>query len=319
MRRSSRDADDLDSLNLLLDTVCNMFGIFIFSALVVALMAVTRSTQVVIDASPSHAAAERDARVVAAEASVATLYQRLEEIRSSRTAAVSAKADRAASTRRAAEAEMTVRQSTLEEYRRRLETDSKFLSNLQEEVPRLRNQLAQLEEAIRRARSLKEIETRTPLRRALEGRIPVQIVIDAGRAFVINPWWDHQGKDSHPCDIWSDWNREAVDIAASECQVIKCFRGGEIEIHRKVLLRAGGGIQVESPEKLAADPAWRRFLASLDPARHVVTLRCTASGFSAFGPIRGEIVGRGIPYNAEPIRLDPYYRDQIIEGVPVGQ
>jgi hypothetical protein len=30
MRRSSRDADDLDSLNLLLDTVCNMFGIFIF-------------------------------------------------------------------------------------------------------------------------------------------------------------------------------------------------------------------------------------------------------------------------------------------------
>lgn len=319
MRRSARQADDLDSLNLLLDTVCNMFGIFIFSAMVVALLAATRSTQVAADTVAGAAKAEPTERVVAAEASITALYQRLEEMRSSRTALIAEKADRAGAARHAAEAELSIRQATLDEYRRRLDTDSRLLTDLRDDVPRLRDQIAQMQEAIRRARSLKEVETRTPLRRALEGRIPVQIVLDSGRAFILNSWWDHRSSDSHPCDIWCDWNQDAVDAGASDCQVVKCLRGGEIEIHRKVLLLAGGGIEAESAEKLAADPAWQRFLSSLDPARHVVVLRCTATGFGAFGPVRGEVVGRGVPYNVEPTRLDPFYHDQIIEGVPVGQ
>jgi hypothetical protein len=218
-----------------------------------------------------------------------------------------------------AESELEIREQTLADYKRRLTSDSEFLANLRQEIPKLQDQIAGIEDAIRRVRRIKEVETRTPLRRALEGRIPVQVVLHDGRAYILNAWWDHVQTTDHPCDIWCDWNLDAVDAAASGCNVVKCFRGGEIEIHRRILLRTGGGIIADSAEALATNPAWIRFLSSLDPRRHVVSIRSTATGFQAFGPIRGEIVGRGIPYNVEPTRLDPFYSDSIVEGTPVGQ
>ena len=319
MRRRQPDPDDLDSLNLLLDTVCNMFGVFIFSALIVAIMAMTRSTQIVVEASPASAQAERAAKVSATDASVRALHARLETIRSSRSSALMDRASEASQLRFQAESELEIREQTLADYKRRLTNDSEFLANLRQEIPRLQDQIAGIEDAIRRARRIKEVETRTPLRRALEGRIPVQVVLHDGRAYILNAWWDHVQTTDHPCDIWCDWNLDAVDAAASGCNVVKCFRGGEIEIHRRILLRTGGGIIADSAEALAKNPAWIRFLSSLDPRRHVVSIRSTATGFQAFGPIRGEIVGRGIPYNVEPTRLDPFYSDSIVEGTPVGQ
>ena len=319
MRRRQPDPDDLDSLNLLLDTVCNMFGVFIFSALIVAIMAMTRSTQIVVEASPSSAQAERAAKVSATDASVRALHARLETIRSSRSSALMDRASEASQLRFQAESELEIREQTLADYKRRLTSDSEFLANLRQEIPKLQDQIAGIEDAIRRVRRIKEVETRTPLRRALEGRIPVQVVLHDGRAYILNAWWDHVQTTDHPCDIWCDWNLDAVDAAASGCNVVKCFRGGEIEIHRRILLRTGGGIIADSAEALATNPAWIRFLSSLDPRRHVVSIRSTATGFQAFGPIRGEIVGRGIPYNVEPTRLDPFYSDSIVEGTPVGQ
>ena len=319
MRRRQPDPDDLDSLNLLLDTVCNMFGVFIFSALIVAIMAMTRSTQIVVEASPASAQAERAAKVSATDASVRALHARLETIRSSRSSALMDRASEASQLRFQAESELEIREQTLADYKRRLTSDSEFLANLRQEIPKLQDQIAGIEDAIRRVRRIKEVETRTPLRRALEGRIPVQVVLHDGRAYILNAWWDHVQTTDHPCDIWCDWKLDAVDAAASGCNVVKCFRGGEIEIHRRILLRTGGGIIADSAEALAKNPAWIRFLSSLDPRRHVVSIRSTATGFQAFGPIRGEIVGRGIPYNVEPTRLDPFYSDSIVEGTPVGQ
>jgi hypothetical protein len=296
-----------------------MFGVFIFSALIVAIMAMTRSTQIVVEASPSSAQAERAAKVSATDASVRALHARLETIRSSRSSALMDHASEASQLRFQAESELEIREQTLADYKRRLTSDSEFLANLRQEIPKLQDQIAGIEDAIRRVRRIKEVETRTPLRRALEGRIPVQVVLHDGRAYILNAWWDHVQTTDHPCDIWCDWNLDAVDAAASGCNVVKCFRGGEIEIHRRILLRTGGGIIADSAEALATNPAWIRFLSSLDPRRHVVSIRSTATGFQAFGPIRGEIVGRGIPYNVEPTRLDPFYSDSIVEGTPVGQ
>jgi len=145
------------------------------------------------------------------------------------------------------------------------------------------------------------------------------VVLHDDKAFVLNSWWHHVGPAHHPCDIWCDWNPAAVDPANSECRVVRCLRGGDIEIHRVALLLPGGGIPAKSPEALSQDPDWNRFLEALDPARHVVSIRSTATGFRAFGAVRGSVVSRGIPYNADPVRLDPFYRDSIVEGTPVGQ
>jgi hypothetical protein len=320
MRRRRASGDDLDSLNLLLDTVCNMFGVFIFSALIVAVMSLTRTTQIVESQSAPPIAAPDDPALSAARASVDELNSRLDRLRTSRGRVLSERAKEASSRRDAAERELADRVRARDQYRQATEDSQMFIAGLDQAIPALRDDLAKLEDALRRARSIKEVEARTPLRRALEGRVPVQLVLHDDRAFVINPWWDHLGTADHPCDIWSHWNEQAVDGQRSECVVVRCLRGGDVEIHRRVALREeGGGIPAKDADALAADPRWLSFLSSLDPRRHVVTIRCSPTGFRAFGPVRGSIVGRGIPYNADPVRLDPFYRDSIVEGTPIGQ
>lgn len=318
-RRGSED--DLDSLNLLLDTVCNMFGIFIFSALVVAIMSVTRTTQVVAESAPRSASAETLQKLESARASVDGLNEQLERSRTSRSQVFSDRAKQAAERRREAESAVESRRETQRQYESAIENLDRFLADLPVAVSRLRDEVAALEDAIRRARAVKEVEARTPLRRSLEGRVPVQVVLDADKAYVLNAWWDHVGPAHHPCDIWCDWNPAAVDPSPSksECRVVSCIRGGSIEIHRVTWLRPDGGIPAKSPDDLEKNADWKRFLDSLDPARHVVSIRSTASGFGAFGAVRGSIVSRGIPYNADPVRLNPFYRDSIIEGTPIGQ
>ncbi len=319
MSRRRGGGDDLDSLNLLLDTVCNMFGIFVFSALIVAIMAVTRTTQVVADDSPDSADAELEARISADGEAIEQLQRRLDEIAGSRGEAYRRMAADASDILAAAEEEIVRRQAVVDEYDSRIRDGADFLRGLDRTLPSIRAEIARIEEEIRRIREIKEVEVRTPLRRALAGRIPVQVVLDEDRAFVLNPWWEHRGPSHHPCDIWSDWNKDAVDEAASQCDVVRCERGGGIEIHRKAMLRPGGGIPAKAPEALARNRRWSMFLDSLDRDRHVVTIRCTRTGFRAFGPVRAAVVSRGIPYNVEPVRLDPFYRDSIVEGTPIGQ
>ena len=310
--------DDLDSLNLLLDTVCNMFGIFVFAALIVAIMSVARSAQVLSDTGgrPDHLPT---ANLAAANRSIEALSEQLERQRTSRSHVFGKRAAEAAERRKAAEAEVAKRRRIHAEYERAVTKTDEFLQQVPQTIERLRAEIESLERAVRQARAVKEVEARTPLRRQLEGRVPVQVVLDEGMVFVLNSWWDHLGPSHHPCDVWCDWNEEAVDPAGSECRVVTCLRGGAIEIHRTAFLREGGGIEAVTPEALAADRRWARFLAALDPARHVVSIRCTPSGFVAFGAVRASIVSAGVPYNAEPVRLDPFYRDSIVEGTPVGQ
>ena len=318
MTRRRAESDDLDSLNLLLDTICNMFGIFVFSALIVALLATTRSTQVVQTISAPTLTAAESSKIGALEMEADELSAQLTALGSGRGALIAEKSREANAQVGQATRELAVRQRTLEEYREKIKRDAGFVANLHEELPTIKREVENLTEAIRRTQELKDVQVRTPRRRELEGRTPVQIVLDKGRVYVLNPWWNH-ALDDHPCDIWSDWNRDAVVVSASVCEVIRCERGGAIEIRRSALLRSDGGISAEDPVALAADPTWQKFLRSIDAARHVVSIRCTATGFRAFGPVRSAIVSHHVPYNVAPIRLDPLYRDAIIEGTAIGQ
>ena len=56
MSRRSKAGDEFGSLDLLLDTVCNMFGLFIFIGIIVAILAGARSKEIITKASPAGAA-----------------------------------------------------------------------------------------------------------------------------------------------------------------------------------------------------------------------------------------------------------------------
>ena len=318
MTRRRRGVDDLDSLDLLLDTICNMFGIFIFSALIVALLAMTRSKEIVQAAEEPTRTTGQTAKIASLETDVDQLSEQLTTLESGRSALIEERSRQSDEKIEKANQQLTVRIRTLEEYRVKLKRDADFVANLHEILPIVKREVEELTEAIRITKEIKDVEVRTPRRREMEGRTPVQLVIDKGKVFILNPWWEYKF-DDHPCDIWSDWNRDAVDAAASRCDIIRCERGGAIEIRREVLLRKDGGIQAEDPVALAANKNWQEFLRAMDSRKHVVVIRCTATGFKAFGPVRSAIVSKRLPYNVDAIRLDPFYRDAILEGTPIGQ
>ena len=47
MSRRGKAGDEFGSLDLLLDTVCNMFGLFIFIGIIVAILAGARSKEII--------------------------------------------------------------------------------------------------------------------------------------------------------------------------------------------------------------------------------------------------------------------------------
>ena len=57
MSRRSQSGDEFASLDLLLDTVCNMFGLFIFIGIIVAILAGARSKELITKAATAGATA----------------------------------------------------------------------------------------------------------------------------------------------------------------------------------------------------------------------------------------------------------------------
>ena len=51
MSRRGKAGDEFGSLDLLLDTVCNMFGLFIFIGIIVAILAGARSKEIITKAT----------------------------------------------------------------------------------------------------------------------------------------------------------------------------------------------------------------------------------------------------------------------------
>lgn len=315
------EGDDLDSLNLLLDTVCNMFGIFIFSSLVVALMAMSRTAQMTTETGQDGARAETEQRILVTQESIRRLADQLESRRGGRRAVIEERARAASDRLTRAESELLARQAALAGYKDQTRDAKEGVKQLKAALPSLREELQALRAQLERERQLKEVDVRTPMRRSLEGRVPVQVVLHEGRVFVINAWASLP-PETHPCDAWCTWNPKDVVERASTCDS-DCIRGGPVNVARRVQLRDGGGIPAESAEELARNPEWGAFITAMERGRDrfVVSIYSTPTGFRAFGPVRGEIVSRGIPYNTDTTVLEPgrFYVDRIQTGTPIGQ
>ncbi|NBX25440.1 MAG: hypothetical protein EBQ99_05245 [Planctomycetes bacterium] len=310
MRRRSAQGDEFGSLELLLDTICNMFGLFIFVGMLVAVLASARSVVLQAQGAPAGAdplAADRQAvedlrvRVEQAERA-ARPDARVEQARG-QLASLQATNDQLE--RRAAAMERLTREG------------SERATALAAEMPRLRAEVERLRREVEAQSNVAGLQLRAPRRRTVEGLMPVQVVLWQGRAYWINPWIDRLDE---PCRAWSEWNPDAVDLAAGPvCDVRECFRGGGQWLIRSVPLRADGGLPVRED-----DGAWRRslldLLARLQGDRHVVSLKVSPDSHAAFQQLREVIAGAGFAYDVSPIRMeDGTYRDEIRDGVATAQ
>lgn len=312
-----RRAESEDSTDLLLDAICNMFGLFIFVAMLVSLLVSVKGPRIVQEAAEATREEREDPRLPASREELEALRAAvgrfdaaaLDEERAALAAAALAVAE--------ARAEAERRRELVEAYRRRLDAEQELDRGLAEQLPRLEVEIARLEEELLAAREQKDVSVRTPRRRELEDRVPAQVVVARGRVFVLNDWSD---PTAHPCDSWCTWNLDAVDASRSEATVHYCWRAGGQHIDRVVALR--GGIEVTDSAALARSGAWNRATAGLDPRRHVISFKVDPDSFDRFAAVRAAIARRGFLYDVSPVSIDPamdLYRDTIREGATTAQ
>lgn len=307
MRR--REAAE-SSLDLLLDTICNMFGMIIFIAVLAAVLAGARGARQITAAETRP---RQDAIDIATlEATIAALESEDDEsFRGSLDSATALLLSERAYGRR-----LQTSIATLQEQLH--DTDASVsLDQLRADVQTLETELAALHD-------LRDIKLRTPRRRSLKGRVPVQIVLTRGRFYMVNDWTGWR-KTRDPvgqrCTFWSTWNTQAVDISNSTFEDYdSCgFRTGGLKIDREIHLLAGGGISFDSP---TGESEISAILAHLVRGKHVVSFRVTPDSFDHFHDARRLVVGQGIEYDVKPVPplgAGMIYRDKIRMGTATGQ
>jgi hypothetical protein len=182
----------------------------------------------------------------------------------------------------------------------------------------LREEIERLEGELKAESAMNDTKVRTPRKREVEGLLPVQVILWHDRVYWINPWL---GSIDEPCARWSEWNTNAVDMAAHPESVIhECFRGGGQWIERHVPLLVGGGIEVGPDGAREWEQPLRELLARLATKNHVVSLKVAPDSHRAFGPVRNLIAEKGFAYEVSPIQMsDGIYRDEIRDGVATAQ
>ena len=208
MRRRNSQLDD--PLDLLLDTICNLFGVVIFVAILAALLAgrpdLPKSIELV---------------------SIPAIEIRILEIESIERIT----ADRGIAS---GEAEVNRRQDRLDIQRTQLERlrlDTAAAASL---ATLLQAENEALELELRAETDAKNVQLRTPRQRELAEMLPAQIVISNRRAYVVNDWSrvSRSNVIAERCVGWTTWNPDAVDENTSTAIIHHCYRAGgqDIEI-----------------------------------------------------------------------------------------
>ena len=314
MSRRSKSGDEFGSLDLLLDTVCNMFGLFIFMGIIVAILAGARSKELITKASPAGATAsdplsQERAALQRLRAMVADAEKKSPDEGESLMAAGKLTALRDVNIQ-------TMKKTN--ELAEILKSGGERNDALKVELPSLRAEIKRLESELQSEALTLDKKVRTPRKREVEGLLPVQVILWKDRVYWINPW---VGSIDDPCARWSEWNINAVDMMAHPQSVIhECFRGGGQWIERHVPLLFNGGLEVGQEGEPAWEHSLRLLLARLSTKNHVVSLKVAADSHRAFGPVRSLIAEKGFAYEVSPIEIsDGIYRDEIRDGVATAQ
>ena len=314
MSRRKRMGEDSDSLYLLLDTVCNTFGLFIFISINVAILVGTREAQnvvqdarkQVVDADPlaGERAALQRLRVMVADAEKKNPDEAESLMASGKLTSL-----RDANTNAS---------KKMQELASILKSGAERNEALKVELPSLRSEIKQLESDLQTEAATLDKKVRTPRQREVEGLLPVQVILWKDRVYWINPW---VGSIDDPCTRWSEWNANAVDMSAHPESIIhECFRGGGQWIERHVPLLAKGGLEVGQEGARDWEEPLRALLAHLSTKNHVVSLKVAPDSHRAFGPVRSLIAEKGFAYEVSPIEMsDGIYRDEIRDGVATAQ
>jgi len=292
MRR--RDQGDPGSLDLLLDTICNIFGLLVFVAVIAAVLARAR-TQTPRHV-PSPIALPEPAQAPLPDApdiDIETLGNRIDQAR-----------------------------QHVGELESALASLMPPGAPVDAPVTDLRHRIESLEAQVQDEKDRRTVKMRLPRRRTVIGRVPVQLVVTGDRLYILNDWrgWSRfRNPQAERCTYWQTWNLDAVDADASRIIVHEpCWRAGGQDLERWAHLLPDGGIDLSTPTGVGRA---KRALRVLDPRSHVASIKVTSDSFDTWAPVRSVVLQRRIPYDVSPIELQAglVFHDRIRSGTASAQ
>ncbi|MCH2135844.1 MAG: hypothetical protein MK101_04580 [Phycisphaerales bacterium] len=289
-----RQQDDPGSLDLLLDTICNIFGLLVFVAVIAAVLARARADTPVHVPSP----------IPLPEPAVAPVLDAPDIDPQELGAQIhSARAQIA----------------DLEEALARVALPDPGSEDTGVDVE---HEIESLQAQIQAEQDRRTVEMRLPRRRAVAGRIPAQLVVKHDRLYIINDWrgWSRlRNPQAERCTFWTTWNTEAVDADASSwIEHEPCWRAGGQDLERLVKLLVDGGIDLSQPDAAARI---RVALRVLDPKTHVASIKVDPDSFDTWSPVRSAVLQRRVPYDVAPVTIgdDLIFHDRIRSGTASAQ
>ncbi len=299
-----RSDDSIDPLDLLLDTVCNLFAVMIFIAIFAAIL--------VEPPSPDTTATE-GVSIAVIDETEDPVPERLISVPDPALAEADLKL-------RLAEDELAQRLATIE----RLESSIQALASgtrSDEELARDSDaRIQSLQTEIEATRSIMKVPMRTPREAARADAIPTSIFLIDGGVFLPNDfrgWKD----ETHPSNEWMKYmgkSRLAPDfLLPKRSDVIQRDDGSVL---RRLHFRPDAGIPANSPMSLRDDPTWRSQIGGLIPGKHLIYINVLPDSFEEFGVVRSELARLGFDYNVSITLQDPPLLDETwVIGIPTGQ
>lgn len=307
---SRRHHEPDDSLELLLDPICNMFGTIMFVALIAALLALTRSGVVVSDAvsamerEQASAVSQMEGRATELERTLSTL-----------PAGEGRELDQAAADRvERALGEVARREVLIERYQDTVKTARENMDDVASQVEPMRTELMRVRDAVEAARRSKDRQVRTPLEREVS-LFEFTVVVWNDQLFAI---CDLTTRPRDACEWLRCWNQKHVVPARCTTPVFECSRVN-IHIARSIMLREGAGIKIGDIEALRNNPDFIALLKTLDPATDLIGIVVAPDSFDAFAVVKDAFLSAGFNYSVEPCEQQlPVYKDAWIPGNPRG-
>jgi len=312
-----RSTNHSDSLDLLLDTICNLFGLIILITIILVILAQISGEEAIKKAEEKSSGIDNiEIELKSINKYKSQLEDEVQVIQTRELASAIVTASNAKRMLAHAKTELERRRMMLEDDLNMISDEQKLIQTMQGQEPLLRDDIEMLEAELRRSKELKDIQLRTPKRRELAEHMPVQVILKDNRVYLVNDttgWKDAANPREKRCEVWVTFNANAVDKNKSswDRQSYYCYSAGGQNIEREIYLLPNGGIKIPTDRYIEREPEWVAFLESLDPSIHVISLMVDPDSFVGFSEVRRSITKASFHYEVKPREITTPYYDHI--------
>lgn len=321
-RRNRQDAND--ALDTFLDTVCNLFGIIIFLAMMIVVLASTTGEKIIREQEEDNRSRNEEI-LEELEIRRDDLDRKLDEYLQHESLAEARELESLEVDLAEAREEIIKRLQMIDAYEQRINLGQVELARLADEMESIEAEIKRLESTRAAAEKVLNRRFRTP-RTTKVDTMPATMVLVNGRVYAPNDWTGLFMNGRLDAGDWcaglKQWRPSDVDVSATSVTG-ECFRTGVSRVDRKIKLRKDGGIPIDMNRPLEDDPTWNTVIRNHRSDLQHLVITVSPNSFEEFALLRSAIAGAGFRYDikiADPaIEQTLLLRDSFEPGLATSQ